>query len=67
MRSQTVVVANTRIPAPKILHFLEQKGFEVGSGYQQYKDSQIRIANFPAMDMEQTQELAELLVQLPIE
>ncbi len=60
-RSQTTIVANTKIPASEINKRLEQYYMQVGTGYGDAKDSQIRIANFPAHSPEQ---MAELLTAL---
>ena len=59
-RSQTVVVATTSNPADT-LATAKQVGMVVGSGYGKFKDSQIRIANFPATSTEQVQALLEVL------
>lgn len=52
-RSQTVVVANTIQPSSEVITALKAKGLVVGSGYGEYKNSQLRIANFPATSTEQ--------------
>lgn len=59
-RSQTVVVATTQKPAD-LLVTANQAGMIVGSGYGAFKDSQIRIANFPATSSEQLQALIHTL------
>lgn len=60
-RSQTVIVANTDKPSADIIKSIKAKGMVVGSGYGQFKDSQLRIANFPATPTEQVQELITAL------
>ena len=60
-RSQTVLVANTKAPAKDIMATAKEAGMIVGSGYGKEKDSQIRIANFPAVSVEQTAQLIEVL------
>ncbi len=60
-RSQTVVVANTMAPAKDSLAKAKEAGMIVGSGYGKQKDSQIRIANFPAVSIEQTAQLIDVL------
>jgi phosphoserine aminotransferase len=60
-RSSTVVVANTEQPSKDIIANLKAKGLVVGSGYGSYKDSQIRIANFPATSIEKMEELIAAL------
>lgn len=57
-QSQTVVVANVLdLPASDLINKIKEKGLVIGSGYGNYKDSQIRIANFPAVDYGQIEEL----------
>ena len=59
-RSQTVIVATTKEPAD-VLANAKQAGMIVGSGYGKFKESQIRIANFPAVSIEQVQALLNVL------
>jgi len=47
VRSKTVVVLETQEKTKAIKEKLKKAGIIVGSGYGNYKDSQIRIANFP--------------------
>jgi phosphoserine aminotransferase len=56
-RSQTVIVANTKKPSSEIINKLKEKNLILGAGYGKYKDSQIRIANFPAISEEKIDEL----------
>ena len=60
-RSQTVIVANTETPSVDIIKVVKDKGMVIGSGYGQFKSSQLRIANFPATSTEQVQELINVL------
>jgi len=60
-RSQTVVVTNTTLPSANIIKVAKEKGMVVGSGYGQFKSSQIRIANFPATSVAQIEELISVL------
>ncbi|MGA0559111.1 aminotransferase class V-fold PLP-dependent enzyme [Larkinella sp. VNQ87] len=60
-RSRTVVVANTQKPSSEVIAKAKESGLVVGSGYGQYKDGQIRIANFPATNAEQISQLIEVL------
>lgn len=46
-RSQTVITVNVDTKQQEIRKYLEQKGYIVGTGYGKYKETQIRIANFP--------------------
>ncbi len=63
-RSSTVIVAETEQPSKELIARLKAKGLVVGSGYGEFKDSQIRIANFPATSLEKTEELIEELGNL---
>jgi phosphoserine aminotransferase len=63
-RSQTVVVANTSGPASEVIEAVKASGNVVGSGYGSFKDKQIRIANFPACSVEETEKLITVLGQL---
>ena len=60
-RSRTVVVANTKGLASEIITKAKAEGLIVGSGYGTFKDRQIRIANFPAVNAEQIQKLIDVL------
>ncbi|WP_420151469.1 aminotransferase class V-fold PLP-dependent enzyme [Spirosoma sp.] len=60
-RSQTVVVANTTKPSPDVIANAKAANMIVGSGYGKLKESQIRIANFPAVSIEQTELLIDQL------
>lgn len=65
-RSQTVIVATTGTPnKPKssadVMAATKAVNMIVGSGYGKFKDSQIRIANFPAVSIEQVAALIDEL------
>ena len=71
-RSQTVIVADVVPPgsspsgkepkaATQVMEALKAAGLVVGSGYGNYKDQQIRIANFPATPPEEVERLLEAL------
>ena len=60
-RSRTVVVANVNKPSADIISKVKEAGMVIGSGYGQFKDSQIRIANFPATNAEQIGQLIDVL------
>ncbi len=61
-QSQTVVVANVlEKPAAEVLNHAKENGLIVGSGYGDFKASQIRIANFPAVNIGQVEELVSVL------
>ena len=63
-RSQTVVVANTEVPSAGLIKAIKEKGMVIGSGYGKFKDSQLRIANFPATSLEEVQSLIHVLKAL---
>lgn len=61
-QSQTAIVANTLASeAKEVINILKAKGMVVGSGYGAHKNTQIRIANFPANSVERTVKLIEAL------
>ena len=59
-RSQTVVVLETPKPSQVIEH-IKTKGMVIGSGYGDFKNQQIRIANFPAVSVEDVENLIKEL------
>ncbi len=63
-QSQTVVVAEVSGGSAELIQKLAQTGNVVGSGYGSYKEKQIRIANFPAVTIEQTQSLINEIQQI---
>ncbi|WP_128546023.1 aminotransferase class V-fold PLP-dependent enzyme [Larkinella soli] len=63
-RSRTVVVATTKKPSSEIIAKVKESGMVIGSGYGQFKDSQIRIANFPATSAGQVGRLIDVLGKL---
>lgn len=63
-RSRTVVVANTVKPSAEIIAEVKKAGMVIGSGYGKFKDSQIRIANFPATSEEQIRNLITVLERM---
>ncbi|GAB3509226.1 alanine--glyoxylate aminotransferase family protein [Spirosoma knui] len=60
-RSQTVVVATTQKPSADVIADGKKANMVIGSGYGKFKESQIRIANFPATSAEQVNALIEQL------
>jgi phosphoserine aminotransferase len=60
-RSQTTIVANTKVASPEVNKKLEPLDMAVGSGYSSYKEKQIRIANFPTHSPEQFEKLIKQL------
>lgn len=63
-RSSTTIVANTSISSAEVNKLLAPYDMQVGSGYGKYKDSQIRIANFPAHSVDQVKLLVSKLQEL---
>lgn len=63
-RSKTVVVTNTKVLPSDINKVISEKEMQVGSGYAKYKDTQIRIANFPGTSVEHVQKLADCLSKI---
>ncbi len=60
-RSETVIVANTKSPAAEIIESLKKDQIVLGAGYGSFKDSQVRIANFPAVSIENVEMLIKKL------
>jgi phosphoserine aminotransferase len=46
-RSKTTIAVNTKYKSSEVINKLNNSGFVVSSGYGEYKNSQIRIGNFP--------------------
>jgi phosphoserine aminotransferase len=63
-QSQTTIIANTQISSAEVIKKLAPFDMVVGSGYGSYKDTQIRIANFPAHSVAQVQALVYKLQEL---
>ncbi len=63
-RSKTVIVANVeKGTSSDVVAFLEKKGIIIGKGYGNFKDSQIRIANFPTHSKELIEQVADFLME----
>lgn len=63
-QSQTVVVADVlNKPASEVIEFAKKSNLVIGAGYGDFKASQIRIANFPAVNIGQVEELIQLLAK----
>ncbi len=56
-RSLTTIVIDTQGETAKVLPYLAEKGFIVSSGYGEFKETQIRIANFPSHSKENVEQL----------
>ncbi|KAA5548297.1 aminotransferase class V-fold PLP-dependent enzyme [Adhaeribacter rhizoryzae] len=63
-RSVTTIIANTKIPASEVIKKLTPFDMVIGSGYGNYKETQIRIANFPTHSVSQVQALVYKLKEL---
>lgn len=60
-RSQTVLTIEVRSGSKPIIEKLKKKGIIVGSGYGAFKESHIRIANFPAITRRDVKKLLEVI------
>ncbi len=60
-QSKTVVVCNTTGASSELITKLKASDLILGSGYGNFKDSQVRIANFPAVSVENVELLIEKL------
>lgn len=58
-RSETVVVLDTPDTSADIVKALDAKGFVLGTGYGARKADQVRIANFPAVSLDDINALIE--------
>lgn len=63
-QSQTVIVANSKIPAKTINAHLSNMGMQIGGGYGPWKDQHIRIANFSAISKNDIEKLIGALNKL---
>jgi phosphoserine aminotransferase len=59
-RSLTTIVIDTKGETAKILPYLKERGFIVSSGYGEFKENQIRIANFPSISLEEVERLLQV-------
>jgi phosphoserine aminotransferase len=61
-RSATVMVLNCKEGSSKVISTIKERSdMIIGAGYGKLKETQIRIANFPAVNLDQVQSLiAEL-------
>ena len=64
-RSKTIIVVN--VPnSIDIIDKLKSHGFIVGSGYKEFKDKQIRIANFPAHKIDDIKRLIKIIKSIEL-
>lgn len=59
-RSLTTIVVDTQGETAKILPYLEKNGMVVSRGYGQFKETQIRIGNFPSTALEDVKRFLEV-------
>ncbi|MBL7128640.1 MAG: alanine--glyoxylate aminotransferase family protein [Ignavibacteria bacterium] len=60
-RSKTVIVIDLNEKQNEIIKLLEENGIIVSTGYRNYKNTQIRIANFPQHKTEDVKRMLEIL------
>ncbi len=60
-RSKTIIVVDCYDKQPYIKKYLSDSGFIVSSGYGNFKDTQIRIANFPMHTNEDVKRMVDVL------
>jgi len=60
-RSPTIIVIDTRDETEKIKSILKSNGIIVGGGYGKFKNSQIRISNFPGQEKFHYEKLINIL------
>ena len=60
-RSKTVITIDCRSRLNDLTTYLNAKGFYPGEGYGEYKNTHLRIANFPAHSKEQFEALADAI------
>ncbi len=61
-RSNTVIVLNSKENSANLIKRIKDEyQMVIGSGYGAYKESQIRIANFPAVNVDEVQALIQVL------
>ncbi|WP_436516694.1 aminotransferase class V-fold PLP-dependent enzyme [Ekhidna sp. To15] len=62
-RSKTTIVASSS-RSKEIIQFFGKKGLMLGSGYGPYKESHVRIANFPTHSKESIEMLCDLMEKI---
>lgn len=63
IRSKTVILVDFPEGSKEIIDYLEERDMVVGNGYGPFKGKQIRIANFPAITMENMEQLISAMRQ----
>ena len=61
VRSQTVIVANTKAGSKEIIQACKARGLIIASGYGSHKEDQVRIGNFPSHARDDVATLASLI------
>lgn len=61
LRSDTIIVLDTKELTNDLINFLASKKLVVGTGYGKMKETQVRIANFPTHSKEQFEMLTDLV------
>ncbi len=61
-RSKTTIVIDVKGVAKKIIEKLKTKGMIVSSGYGKFKETHIRVANFPAHKIQNIRRLLDYLI-----
>lgn len=62
--SRTVCVANSTMPAKQLNEQLKSYGMQIASGYGNFKNEQIRIANFPSSTIHEMDVLIKVLKEV---
>ncbi len=63
-RSKTVIVIETAVNSKNIIDTLKSAGIMIGSGYKEYKEKHLRIANFPQHSLNDYKKLAKYLIEI---
>jgi phosphoserine aminotransferase len=63
-RSETVIVANTTKPSAEVIDLIKKENLVLGAGYGSLKEKQVRIANFPAVSVEDMEKLIDKLQRI---
>jgi phosphoserine aminotransferase len=63
-QSESIVVLKCKSDNAAMISSLKAKGLHVSTGYGLFKDSEIRIANFPTTSIQEVQQLIDELSML---
>lgn len=64
IRSKTTIVLEVFVKSNIIIDSLKKKGFVISHGYKDFKDSHIRIANFPVHSIEDVKKLLKAFTNI---